>query len=182
MSSRPFPVAPFRQRGASLLVVLVLLLVMTLLGVLSLRGTLMEERMAGGSLDRSVSFQAAEAALRAGEAQISGYTDPSSQFPASGCNSAGLCASPAANDADRWAGIDCQEGAPWQTVAIADSKAETPRYIIERMGPIPPPWNPGCGLGGDPCQMIDSYRITACSGDPANGRAITLLQTNYIKP
>ena len=37
--------SPLRQRGATLVVVLVLLLVMTLLGLASLRGTLLEERI-----------------------------------------------------------------------------------------------------------------------------------------
>ena len=34
-----------RQRGVALIVVLILLLIMTLLGLASLRGTIMEERM-----------------------------------------------------------------------------------------------------------------------------------------
>ena len=50
------------------------------------------------------------------------------------------------------------------------------------MGPVPPPWNPGCGKNpNDKCQMLDTYRVTACSGDPANGRAMTILQTTFIK-
>jgi Tfp pilus assembly protein PilX len=55
------------QRGVALLVVLILLLVMSLMAVLSLRGTLMEERASANMMDRSLSFQAAEAALRQGE-------------------------------------------------------------------------------------------------------------------
>ena len=58
-----FPASPVRQRGASLVVVLILLLVMTLLGLAVLRGTLLEERMSANLLDRSQNFQAAEAAL-----------------------------------------------------------------------------------------------------------------------
>ena len=57
------PASPVRQRGASLVVVLILLLVMTLLGLAVLRGTLLEERMSANLLDRSQNFQAAEAAL-----------------------------------------------------------------------------------------------------------------------
>ena len=55
------------QAGASLLVVLILLLVMTLLGLAALRGTLLQERMSANLLDRNLNFQAAEAALREGE-------------------------------------------------------------------------------------------------------------------
>ena len=53
-----------RQSGVALIVVLILLMVMTLLGLASLRGTLMEERMSANLFDRSLAFQAAESALR----------------------------------------------------------------------------------------------------------------------
>ena len=65
-TNRPM-VAARQQRGVALIVVLILLLIMTLLGLASLRGTLMEERMTSSLYDRSLSFQAAEAALRQGE-------------------------------------------------------------------------------------------------------------------
>src|SRR5690606_41967652 len=58
------------QRGAVLIVLLMLLLAMTVLGMLSLRGALMEERMGAGRYDRSVAFQAAEAALREAEQRL----------------------------------------------------------------------------------------------------------------
>jgi len=55
------------QRGAVLLVTLVMLLLLTLIGLASMRLASLEERMAGNLRDRQVAFQAAEAALRAGE-------------------------------------------------------------------------------------------------------------------
>jgi Tfp pilus assembly protein PilX len=86
------------ERGVSLLIVLVLLLVMTLLGLAILRGTMMEERMTANMYERSLAFQSAESALRAGEA-IASATPVA---PASGCNAAGVCAPPNPTDADRW--------------------------------------------------------------------------------
>ena len=62
MKTTSFP-SMRRQQGASLVVVLILLLVMTLLGLAVLRSALLEERMTANLLDRSWSFQAAEAAL-----------------------------------------------------------------------------------------------------------------------
>src|SRR5690606_3767551 len=56
-----------RERGAVLIVALVLLLVMTILGVSSLSSTTLQERMAGNLRDSNLAFQAAEAALREGE-------------------------------------------------------------------------------------------------------------------
>jgi len=56
------------ERGAVLLVSLVMLLLLTLIGLAGMRMVQLEERMAGNLRDRQVAFQAAEAALRAGEA------------------------------------------------------------------------------------------------------------------
>ena len=79
----PGPVhGPRAQRGVALAVVLILLLVMMLLGLASLRGTLMEERMSANQLDRSLSFQAAEAALRKGEEVAAGLS--ASALPGAG--------------------------------------------------------------------------------------------------
>jgi len=59
-----------KQQGAVLAVALIFLLVLTLLGVSSMKSTLLEEKMAGNMRDQSLAFQAAEAALRDGEAFI----------------------------------------------------------------------------------------------------------------
>jgi type IV pilus assembly protein PilX len=55
------------QRGSALIIALVFLLVMTLIGVTAMQGTSQQESMAGNMRDRNLAFQAAEAALRAGE-------------------------------------------------------------------------------------------------------------------
>lgn len=51
------------QRGAVLIVALIMLLVLTILGVAALQGSNMEERMAGNMHDRNLAFQAAETGL-----------------------------------------------------------------------------------------------------------------------
>lgn len=53
-----------QQRGATLVVGLIFMVALTLLGVMAMKSTLLQERMAGGSRDHSLAFQAAEAALR----------------------------------------------------------------------------------------------------------------------
>ena len=95
MKTTSFP-SMRRQQGASLVVVLILLLVMTLLGLAVLRSALLEERMTANLLDRSWSFQAAEAALRNGEALAA--TRP--VVPAAGC-AGGVCSTPVATDTFR---------------------------------------------------------------------------------
>lgn len=52
-----------QQRGAVLIVSMIMLLLLTLLGVTAMRTTALEERMAGNARDRHVAFEAAEAAL-----------------------------------------------------------------------------------------------------------------------
>ena len=50
---------PARQRGVTLVVALMLLLAVTLLGLASMRGTGMQERMSANLYDRAIAFQAA---------------------------------------------------------------------------------------------------------------------------
>lgn len=57
-----------RQKGAVLVVGLIILVVLTLLGVQAMRSNVSQERMASNMRERNVAFQAAEAALRVGEA------------------------------------------------------------------------------------------------------------------
>lgn len=68
------------QRGAVLIVALVLLLVLTLLGTAGIQDTTMEERMVGNFLDESVALEAAEAALREAETERLGL--PTAEFDA----------------------------------------------------------------------------------------------------
>jgi len=66
----PISTPAFRsQRGAALIIAMILLLVMSLLAATSLRGTLMQERMSSNTYDRDLAFQSAEAGLRMGERQ-----------------------------------------------------------------------------------------------------------------
>lgn len=56
-----------RQNGAVLFVALIMLLLLTIIGLTSIRGTSLQEGMAGNLREVNLSFQAAEAGLRAGE-------------------------------------------------------------------------------------------------------------------
>lgn len=63
MPNSTYNIGGWRQSGATLIVSLVILAVVTLLGVASMRASNLELRMAASARDRSVAFQAAEAAL-----------------------------------------------------------------------------------------------------------------------
>ena len=161
---------PRSQGGAALLVVLMLLLIMTLLGLASLRVSMLEERMTAGLLDRSLGFQGAEAALREAEAFL--LTRPT--FPTAGC-SAGLCAQPVATATERW--LDPNFGG-WRTATVSlGGPALAPQYIIESMGDAPN--SPGCDQQIPvPASCVSPrFRITARSA--AAGRAQVTLQSNF---
>lgn len=76
------------QRGAALIVSLILLLVVTLIGVSGMQTTVLQEKMSGNFKDKNTSFQAAEAALREGEAAAEDLTGHSGM--SSTCTG-GLC-------------------------------------------------------------------------------------------
>jgi len=64
------------QKGSALVVSLLILLVMTILGVQALSTTLLEEKMSGNYRDNQLAFEAAESALRAGEAWLGTHIVP----------------------------------------------------------------------------------------------------------
>lgn len=169
---------PRRQRGVALLTVLMLLLVMTLLGLASLRGTLLEERMSASVFDRGLMFQAAEAALRQAEAIAA--TSKASDYTAA-CTG-GLCGIPnptnAAQYVDRW----LMAAPPYVNATEVDSGGlkVTPEYFIEYMGEGTN-W-PGCDreIPQHPSCLTPRYRITARSG--VAERAQVTLQSNYATP
>lgn len=58
------------QRGATLIIAMIMLLLLTIIGLSSMRGTSLQESMAGNMRDSSLAQHAAEAALRQGEAVV----------------------------------------------------------------------------------------------------------------
>lgn len=168
-----------RQRGVALVVVLVLLLVITLLGVASVRGVLMEERMSANMYDRSLAFQGAEMALREAEAKVREATSAGLSIGVD-CASAGkLCLS------------EPEAGVAWTAVSGSAGHssllAGAPEYYIEYMGEYPVvAEDAGAGrsaanmqYGAPPPTFGKSiYRVTARSHDPRQtGRAAVTLQS-----
>lgn len=167
------------QRGIALIVVLILLLVMSMLAIVSLRSTLMEERMSANMADRSASFQAAEAALRQGEQLASRKP----LVPASGCLD-GLCGIPAATDTPRWDSDTVWAGAKDVDINMGAHSVGA-KYIVELLATnVEAPAGQGACIGqdpNDPCTGVESrYRITAWS--QAEDRSRVMLQTNYAVP
>jgi type IV pilus assembly protein PilX len=171
--------SPRAQRGVALAVVLILLLVMTLLALTSLRGTLLEERMSANLMDRSLSFQAAEAALREGEALAAGKPP----LPAAGCSN-GVCAKVDPAAAPRWLDETVWNNARVAVVNLGGVTAR-PRFFVELLADNVPAQG-SCTTSEDvspdaACSGTEHrYRITARS--EAAGRAAVILQSNYAVP
>ncbi|MBU2885208.1 hypothetical protein KO507_05460 [Gilvimarinus agarilyticus] len=62
----------FQQQGATLIVGLIMVLAITIVGLSAVRGTALQEQMAGNMRDRQLAFQASESALRQAEASLIG--------------------------------------------------------------------------------------------------------------
>lgn len=177
MSTHPWP---DRQSGAALLVALIMLLVSTMIGLASIRGTTMNEKMSSNMYDRSLSYQAAEAALLAGEAAL--LANPGIAIDCTGANIE-CPPSPGTTFTSTTTG--------WITVdagfKVNDALlGSTPQFYVERMGVVG---------GTDELGLADSancsnyagcdeappsaalFRITGRSGIPAaDGRSVVALQ------
>lgn len=68
--------SPTKQRGAVLLISLVLLLIITLLAVSSMREVTLEERIVGNQRNQQAAFNGAESALREGEKRLALRIEP----------------------------------------------------------------------------------------------------------
>jgi type IV pilus assembly protein PilX len=179
MTANKFKPGIQKQRGVSLVIVLILLLIMTLLGLASMRVGLLQERMGSGQFDRSLSFQAVEAAVREAEARID--TTLVSTFPTASC-AAGLCPTPVAGATNRW-DLATPPAGTWATSTTNMTQSGltvAPTYMIEYMGKTPK-YLAQVGLTSDEeTQTVDIFRITARSTQA--DRATVILQSNYTKP
>ena len=176
------------QSGAVLAIALILLLVMTLLAVASLRGTLLESRMAASQRDRSLEFQTAEAALRSAEQAINADTTNALGQNCLGASQTG-CGLP--DDA----GVVANCSGCWVTATVTrpDKSVGSPQYLIQRFDSLSSAQAYGLGnsaattnYGGVPTSFTARayYRVFARSHDPASGagRALVLLTANYSVP
>lgn len=161
------------QRGAVLVVGLLLLVVLTLIGVASMQSTTLQERMAANMREQEQAFQSAEAALRSGETFL--RTTPI--LPAF-TGSAGLYPQPDPT-APRWTqkGTWGVEGSRPYTGKVADG-SPVPRFIIEQLSFEQ---LPGSSLATD--EEVTSgtmYRVIA-RGTGGLGRAVVVLESTSLR-
>lgn len=191
-----------RQHGATLIVVLILMLLVTLAGIAAVRSLVVEERMVANSLDRSLAMQSNEQQLRNTESMIpalAAASTPNAGFPITGganpgvysvaqsttgasdpspCQN-GLCSQPTPGALARW---DDPAFTGWMDASASSgslSSAST-QYIIEFLG-ADYSCNPQDSQALHNCSQ---YRVTVRTKPNAggDGRAKVVLQTYYLTP
>ena len=179
-----------QQRGAVLVVSLLLLLVMTVLALGASRLTRMQERMAGNARDHDLAFQSAEAGLRAGERLVD---DPTLTAAPAPCSS-GRCQVYELGyltgnfayqtttwwDDNSWRYINTETGTRRCRTRSASGSgmAHTdPRFFVEELQEVPdtlkvPPTGPA------PSRMY--YRITS-AGEGGTDTSQVVLQSTFAR-
>lgn len=167
------------QKGSAIIVVLMLLTVATLIAINAVSSTVLEEKMAGNIRNKHMSFQGAEAGLRAAEIAASGLSDVT-LFDGSN----GLF--PGSNPGDQKGVAGALADFPvWENLSDTDwvnaadiGLSDIPEYIIEDFSESPRdrdcqyerPRPAGC--------MLPVYRVTARSAG-LNGNSVTIIQSTY---
>ena len=172
-----------KQKGAALILSLLILLVMTLIGVTAMQTTTMEEKMAGNMNDMNVALQTAEAALRAGETDLedlfstADFTNTGGSGPFNYKWSVGTAPDPFANAT--WANDTSSK-----SYTAFTGNGGNGRYFIEKVGVVDTSSSEEQCLDqhGDPCTggILESFRVTA-RGTGLSGTAVVILQSNYIR-
>ena len=174
-----------RQRGISLVVVLLFLVIMMGLGTTAIRTATIEEKLSGNERDQQIAFEAAEAALRDGERYARTALSAGSGFNAACAN--GLCL-PSVSATPQWDAVDWTGVVPRDYGSLTGAGtypdgtvSRTPRYIVELLPDMAPGTGNSIGLGtrsrvgaGTP------FRITAMGwGQRASTQV--MLQSVYVR-
>lgn len=179
-------VLPHKQRGATLILTLLILVMIMMYGIPAAMDSIQNERMAGSTRNRDLAFQAAEHTLKRAEnwlftqtsATLGALAPTSSSCPGSADPDAGDCVMPNAqchaNDAAYWNAFNGSGGNVCVMTGLGNQLdnelvAAQPGYIVERMPDVD-------SLDGQGLRPY--YRITA----RAVGRdstATVILQTMY---
>lgn len=170
------------QRGIALVVGLVVLLVMTLIGITAMNATILQDKMSGNASDRSVAFQAAAAAARAGEEKVRNSQIPSASVDT--CNPAGGFYQTAACSGVIWK-RDWHSGTGVYDYVLDAAEKDSrlgrieARYIIEQLPSDTDGQGGSLVIGGNETdRRRPVYRITA-NATYADGSTEVTVQTTY---
>ena len=173
-----------RQQGAVLIVGLSMLLLLTVIGLSSIRGSELQERMAGNMRDHNQAFQAAEAALRHGE----GYLNGAAVTPFNAATKIGYYEDlnkPGGTIArpTMWTSSDWNARATSLASDTLIGVSSPPLYVIERVMVSTLASNPGGAIdleSLDKMSEMEYYRVTS-KGLGGTQDAEVILQSTFIR-
>lgn len=173
----PSSAARLTNSGFALVVVLLLMVALSMVGVASLRGITLQEKMAGNLYFRSLSFAEAESALRATVARIDnkiGLTVETPPAPeSSDLNYKPLIVTGSNqsywNNVASWMNTDVRSVMSSAATGLAVNATTEQVLIGDQM--------PTCEgkMGSSACKVMFT-RMTARATDPATGAAVVLQQ------
>lgn len=176
---------PRRQSGAVLPMGLVMVLLMTVIAMASIRGSGLQETMAGNMRERNIAFQTAEAGLRAGENFVEeNVLDVLSVGTVPGYFS-DLSADAARDPVSLWTEEDWAGDAVEVDFDLPDV-AEQPRYLVERLEVSPQQiarmlgHEASVGGGNGSLPEPQFYRVSS-RGLDRTGMSETVLQSLFIR-
>lgn len=165
-----------RERGAALLVSLVLLLVMTLLAVTTTRTTTLQERMVRNQRNAALAFQAAETGLRLGEESTQsqlgvGKTKPVPRDP-SNCSPCDVLTLNALDPmaSATWSGDNVREGPK-----LAGT-AKPIKYYIEEQQVV----KESLATGGSTDQRVQIFYEVTARAVGGETSAESILKSTYV--
>lgn len=169
--------SPRRQRGAVLIISMLLLVVMTVLALTASQATQMQERMAGNARDLDLAFQAGEAGLRAAETHIQQSIEPKRA-------SILVCAQRDACDAvgreDSVQDYEHRNLGWWQDHAFEmkqrlSQASDKTRYVIERWADVPDTLTRGSSM-----QTSGTiYYVATSHAQGSSDSAVAMMETSY---
>tara|TARA_B110000902_G_C14282919_1_gene577649 strand:- start:3160 stop:3729 length:570 start_codon:yes stop_codon:yes gene_type:complete len=169
-----------QQKGAVLISVMIYMLVLSILGISSMRGTAMEERMASNEWEHTRAFQAAESALIDAAQWFLFQPDliESTADGASGIWQTGSVSDEIGSSSFDWSSSGLAYGSSSGSgTSLFDDLYAMPRYVIEESGFEPSDNDPDtlATLTG-----VFYYRVSALGNGRSEG-ARSVLQTTLEK-
>lgn len=165
-----------QQRGMTLIVGLIMVLLMTLVGMAAIRGSSMQELMAGNMRDRNLAFQAAEAGLRRGENQLTNAT-----LPAFDGTTVGLYeAMDGSSSTGFWDTYSWDSASATTSMGLEYVKTQ-PRYVIEEVTSSSTLSADGGAIDFSSTLKTEDtvfYRVTS-RGEGGTDGAVVILQSTY---
>lgn len=172
------------QRGAVLIVGLIMLLLLTMVGLASIRGSDLQERMAGNMRDKNLAFQSAEGALRIAEDALNTANSlPSFKGAIVGYWPDLTAPGAITTNPVTWTATDWNAKSIQLTAGKLPGLVEQPRYIIEQVLVNAAAANKGGGIDIESLEKMSNaeyYRITA-RGLGGTADAESILQTTFIR-